>query len=100
MDAKSAMLIALGILAIVFIVFFLIFRSKGKGKIKGPWGMGIEVEGSNEPVSKPGVKIKGAEAGGNVRATDATGRGVDIEDIKAEGDIDVSSSPGAPPPKT
>jgi hypothetical protein len=99
MDKTTAALIGLGILALVFIAFFAVFRNKGKGKIKGPFGMGLEVEGSNEPASQSGVKIKDANAGENVRAKDSTGRGVDLEKIKAKGDIEATSSSGDPPPK-
>ena len=99
MDAKTATVIVFGILIVGFIVFFAIFRKKGKGKIKGPWGMGMEVEGSNEPSSQPGVQLKDAQAGGNIRARDATGRGLSGEKLKAGGDIEVTSSPGEPPPK-
>jgi hypothetical protein len=96
-DKTTAILIALGTLALVFIIFFLVFRNKGKGKIKGPFGMGIEVEGSNE--SLPGVKVTGMQAGGNIRATDSSGRGVSAEKLKAIGDIDISNSSGGSIPK-
>ena len=102
MDKTTAALIALGILALVFIAFFAVFRSKGKGKIKGPFGTSLEVEGANEPAAQPGVRVKDAQAGGNIRAQDSAGHGVDAEKLKAKGDIDLSTSGpgGTPPPKT
>jgi hypothetical protein len=101
MDKTTAIIIALGILALVFIAFFAVFRSRGKGKIKGPFSTGIEVEGANEPESPVGVRVKDARAGGNLRAQDATGRGVDAEKVRAEGDIELGSTGGgaAAPPK-
>jgi hypothetical protein len=99
MDKTTAIVVSLGILAIAFIAFFLIFRNKGKGKIKGPWGMGIDVEGSNETTPQPGVDIKDAQSGGSIRVKDATGKGVVAQKLKADGDIEVSSSPGTPPKK-
>ena len=97
MDKTTAVLIGLGILALVFIAFFAVFRNKGKGKIKGPWGMGIEVEGSNQNTPQPGVDVKDAQAGGNIRVSDATGEGAVAQKLKADRDIEISSSPGAPP---
>ena len=93
MDKTTAILIALGILALVFIAFFAVFRTTGKGKIKGPFGTGIEVEGSNEPQSKSGVTVEDAQAKGNVRAKDETGQGVTAKKLKAGGDIDLTNSP-------
>jgi len=99
MDKTTATLIGLGILALAFIAFFYVFRHKGKGEISGPLGLKLKVEGSNEPASQPGVNIKDAEAGGNLRARDTTGRGVDLEKVKAKGDIEATSSGGDLPPK-
>jgi hypothetical protein len=62
MNGTTATLIALGLIALVFISFFAVFRSKGKGKIKGPFGMGIEVEGSNDTNLKRGDQMQGATA--------------------------------------
>jgi hypothetical protein len=44
------------------------------------------------------VRLKDAQAGGNIRMH-ATGGGADAEKLKAKGDIEVTSSPGLPPPK-
>jgi hypothetical protein len=97
MDKTTAVLISLGILALVFIAFFAVFRTRGKGRIKGPFGMGIEVEGSNESQAKPGVAVKDAQAAGNIRVRDTTGQGVVAEKLKAGGDIDLTNSPGSSP---
>jgi hypothetical protein len=99
MNKPTATIICLGILALAFLGFFAVFRKKGKGKIKGPFGMGVEVEGSNEHASRPGVQLKDAQAGGGIRATDNTGQGVVAEKLKAGLDIEISNSGGDAPPK-
>jgi len=98
MDKTTALVIVLGILALVFVAFFAVFRSKGKGKIKGPWGTGLEVEGSNETQR---TRVRDVDAGRNVRVTETGGRGVDASKLKAGEDVDISSSSsgGASPPK-
>jgi membrane-bound ClpP family serine protease len=100
MDKTTAALIGLVILALVFIAFFAVFRNRGKGKIKGPFGMGIDVEGSNESQSKAGVTVEDAQADGSIRAKDGTGQGVAAKKIKAGGDIELTNSPSDLPPKT
>src|SRR5258705_287900 len=101
MDKATAIVIVMGILALVFVGFFAVFRSKGKGKIKGPFGTGLEVEGANDPPPATGVRIKDAEAGGSVRADNKGTGGVDLEKVKATGDITATNAPGQeqPPPK-
>jgi hypothetical protein len=98
MDKTTAIVVALGILALVFVGFFAVFRTRGKGKLKGPWGMGLDVEGSNEAQQ---TRVKDVEAGGNVRVAETGGRGVDASKLKAGGDVDISSSSGGgtSPPK-
>jgi hypothetical protein len=100
MDKTTAILIALGILALAFIAFFAVFRKQGKGKIKGPFGMGMEVEGSNESQTKSGVTVEDARAKGCIRANDGTGQGVAAKKLKAGGDIELTNSPCDSPPKT
>ena len=102
MDKVTAALIALGVLALVLIAFFAVFRSKGRFKAEG-LGVKVQAEGENAPpagagTSAPGVRIKNVEAGGNVRAEDHTGRGVDVEGAKAiRGDVTATSE--SPRPK-
>jgi len=47
MDKTTAIVLTLAILSLVFIAFFAVFRKSGKGKINGPFGIGLEVVGSN-----------------------------------------------------
>lgn len=98
MDKTTAIVVVLAILALVFVAFFAVFRTRGKGKIKGPWGMGLDVEGSNEPQQ---TRVKDVKAGGSVRVTESGGRGVDASKLKASGDVEISSSSGGgtSPPK-
>lgn len=91
MDKNTAMLIALGIFALVFIGFFAVFRKKGKGRIKGPFGMDVDVEGANE---QPQTRVTGADAGGNMCITESGGRGLEASKLKSGGDMDISSSSG------
>src|SRR5262245_37422874 len=101
MDTSTATLIGLGILAIVLIIFFVRFGGKGRFKLKTKYGE-VKAEGENPlpPTTvPPGVKIKDAEAGGNVSAQSATSGGVEFEKIKAKGDIEARHSPGESPPK-
>jgi hypothetical protein len=103
MDKTTALLIGLGILALLAIAFFAVFRGKGKLNVKSPLGS-LKAEGENPPppATVPGgVKIKDAEAGRNIRAQSQGAGGVDLEKVKAKGDITAtSSSTDQPSPKT
>ena len=103
MDTGTVALIALGIVALVAIAFFAVFRGRGKVRLKGPGEMSLKAEGENPPppaAVPAGVRIKDAEAGQNLRAQSTGAGGVDLEKVKAKGDIEATSSPGSPPPKT
>jgi hypothetical protein len=103
MDKTTALLIGLGILALLAIAFFAVFRGKGKLSVKSPLG-NLNAEGKNPPLPAMvpgGVKIKDAEAGRNIRAQSQGAGGVDLEKVKAKGDITAtSSSTDQPSPKT
>ena len=98
MDNTLAVVIVAAIFAGIVIFFFTRFLGKGKFKIKTALGE-VSAEGSNPTTPSPapaGLNIKDIQAGGNIRAKDETGKGLSAEKLKADGDIDVSSSP----PKT
>lgn len=102
MDKLTASLIGAGILAVVVIAFFTIFRGKGKLWIKTRFGQ-VKAEGENPPPPNAvagGVKIKGADAGRNLTAHSSDEGGVDLEKVKAKGDIKATHTPGNLPPKT
>ena len=100
MDTTTAAVIVIVVVlfGLIILGFVWRYRTKGKAQIKGPFGTGLKVEGENAP--GPGVRLKDAQAGGSIRAQDATGRGADAEKLNAKGDIEVTSSSGPPPPKT
>jgi hypothetical protein len=93
MDTTIVIIIA--IFALVVVVAFLLFRQRAKASIKGPGGMGVEIDASNQPDQPvPGVKVKDAKSrGGGLVADDQTGRGADVERVEVQDDILVSSTP-------
>jgi hypothetical protein len=61
--------------------------------------MGIKVEGESQTPLQPAVKISDAQAGRNVIGEDATGRGVDMEKVRASNDIKAINYSSNSPPK-
>ena len=100
MDFTVAALIGLGILALLLIAFFAVFRGKGRFKVKTQFGEAT-AEGENPPVTSvpAGVRIRDADAGKNVHAHSGTSGGVDIEKVKAAGEIQATHSQPDSPPK-
>jgi hypothetical protein len=101
MNSTQAILIGLTVVAAVIVVFFWIFRGKGKFKIKTTL-VEASAEGENSPPPLDiagGVKIKGAEADGNIMASSGATGGVDLENVKAKGNIEASHNPDVSPPK-
>ena len=102
MDPQAVMLIAVAIFALVVIFLGLRFRGRMKADFKGPLGTGLSVDASNpENLATPGVKVEGARSrAGGLQAADRTGRGADVKDVDAYGDINVTSDPNpkAEPP--
>ena len=99
MDKTTAFVIGLGILGVVGGMFALRYRGKGKLSVKSPLGsLKAEGEDSPPPALVPGgVKIKDADAGRNIRAESAGSGGVDLEKVKAKGDITATSAPSEKP---
>ena len=95
-------IIALALLVVLALGFFLTFTQRGKLLLKG-LGFQLELEGSNDPAaSAPGVKGRDITAEtGSVNAKDKTGRGVDVEGVKAYKNVNLTSedSGGSPNPK-
>jgi hypothetical protein len=98
MEANGVIIIVIIVFAIIIIVAFMIFRTHSKAKIKGPFGIDLEVEGENKPPSS----IAGISAAnitsreGGVTASDGTGRGVDAKKINAKKDVVLTSNPVTP----
>jgi len=95
MDAATiATLIVVGIFALVIVFAFLIFRKQGHAEIKGPFGTGLRVGGSNSRSNRRGgITAKGIRSRqGGMRADERTGSGIDVENINAKDDVILSSS--------
>lgn len=103
MDNTTATLIGLGILVLVIIAFFAVFRGKGKFIIESKFGK-VKAEGENPPPPSAipsGVKIEGAHAGRDVIGhSSSPAGGVDIEKVDAKtGTVKGTHTPGEPIPK-
>ncbi|MBM3188672.1 MAG: hypothetical protein FJZ90_08125 [Chloroflexi bacterium] len=94
MDWNTVVVIVVALFALVAIAAFVRYKQGGKVNIKGPGGMGVNVDATNPPpVSQPGVRMKDVESGRNTTATDGTGRGVDMEGVKSGQDTRATTSP-------
>lgn len=83
LDGNLTLLIALGIIALVAIVYALRYGSSGKTKIQGPFGVSMEAEGHNAQKAdkpKPQPKPEPPASPPEVIA-------IDLEDIKAGGKV-------------
>ena len=110
LDGNSTLLIALGIIALVAIVYAVRYGGSGKTKVSGPFGMSVEAEGKNiqksakpSPKSTPekppafttfnptdvAIDLKNVKAGGNVK-TDAEGK-IKADGVEAGKDFTASS---------
>lgn len=95
MDTQTASLIGLCIL--VLLVIFLAVRYAGriKAAFKLPGGLSVDVDASNpEPTTTPGVRLDGVTSrAGGIQAIDRTGRGADVRNADAYGDVHATSDP-------
>jgi hypothetical protein len=102
MDTMTLLLIGLGILALVVIAFFAVFRGKGKVQLDTKFGK-LKAEGENPPPPKAvpaGVNAEDVNTGGSLIAHSSSEGGVHAKGAKAKGDIRATHLPGEPPPKT
>jgi hypothetical protein len=97
MDVNSVTVIVIAIFAIVIALVLVTFRRRATVGLKGPLGMRLDVDASNEPMpGQAGVRVTDALShGGGLRAADLTGRGAEVERVETEGDIEVSSAQGS-----
>ncbi len=93
------LVLGLGILALLLLSFFAVFRGKGKFTVKTKLGE-ASAEGENPPpattVAK-GVKVSG-KAGRDIRAHSTGEGGVDVA-AEAGGNIHATHKPETIPPK-
>lgn len=79
---------------VVLIVFILALRHRKNLniKIKGPGGWSGEGDASDPTPSRHGVEITNATSkSGGLKAKDATGQGVRVDQVQVEKDIEVTS---------
>jgi hypothetical protein len=106
MDTNTALvwIVVPLIVVIGMVVVFLRFRQRGQARVQGPGGTSLEISGSNDPLPPtPGVRAEGVTSkAGGVEALDQTGRGVDVKQIEAHGDVRLTNAPagGDRTPKT
>ena len=88
-----AAMVIIAIFALVAVAAFAVYRRRADVSIRGPWGTGLDVKGSNEePSSGPGVNVEDAVSrGGGIRAEDKTGRGASVRRVDVQDDILASS---------
>jgi len=98
-DTLTATLIGLAVLALV-LVFALTRFPKVKAGLKG-LGVGLDVEASGEGATdRPGVAAERVVSRqGAFTAEDGTGRGAQVSDVDAHGDVRVTSAPPGGDPK-
>ena len=102
MDTNLTYIIIVGILAVIALVAFFLFRQRTKIELKGPFGTELKVDATNKP-TPPTPAVKGEDIKsrkGGLKAYDETGRGVEVKGVEVEKDVDLKSTadPKAPPP--
>ena len=104
MDTTAIVIIA--ILACIVVAAFLVYRIRAKVSLKGPAGIGLEIDASNQPAaaptpSQPGVHIEDATSKkGGILAEDQTGKGAVVKRVEVQDDIIATSTlPKDTPPK-
>jgi len=97
MDTTTIVIIA--IFACIVVAAFLVYRSRAKVSLKGPAGIGLEIDASNQPPAapippQPGVHVEDAKAKrGDIVLDDQTGKGVIGKQLEAGKDILATSAP-------
>ena len=79
-DGNTTLLIAIGIIALVAIVYAVRYGGSGKTKINGPFGLSVEAEGRNPAkAARPSPQPK-------PEPPPADNVAVDLEDVKVDDD--------------
>lgn len=90
MDTNTTLIVILIVLVVVAVLAVFRFRQRTTVHIKGPFGTGLDVEGSNEtPASAPGVSLQDIKSRkGGLRLDDETGDSLSAKGIEVEKDVD------------
>src|SRR5690349_241782 len=97
MDKSTYALIALGIIGLLTVDFFAVFRGKGKMKIKMPGGISMEAHGENPPphgastVPSNHARISDARSHAGGATAESHGGSATIERVEAYGDLRASA---------
>lgn len=93
MDANTAAVIVAGIFALVIIIAFWRYRQRGGAKVKGPFGISFETEGSNAtPTESTGISATGVRSReGEVVMEESSGGGIRANKVDARGNVTLSS---------
>ncbi|WP_133511582.1 hypothetical protein [Candidatus Thiosymbion oneisti] len=92
MSKNKAMVLVAALVAVVMVVFILVFRDSAAIRAIFPFGTEVSLEGQNAPPPRPGqVEGEGLDAGGDLSAENRVGGDVRVKDAKAQGDIDLST---------
>jgi hypothetical protein len=85
MSQTELALLVVVVFGVIAIVVFLRFQ-RTRVKIKGPAGLGMDVDASDPPA----IRVEDAKSRqGGLSATDETGRGIEGRKIDVEKDIDL-----------
>lgn len=99
MDTTTAVIIVIGLFVLVVIIAFFRFRQQSIAKIKGPFGMSLDIEGKNETRDdRAGITARDVKSHeGGMRAEETTGSGIEIENVDVKKDVVLSSSKAPSP---
>ena len=96
---NTTTIVIIAILACIVVAAFLVYRSKATVSLKGPAGIGLEIDASNQPSTaptppQPGVQIEDATSKrGGILAEDQTGKGTVVRRVEVQDDIIATSTP-------
>lgn len=100
MDTNTAVVLVMGLLALVAGVFFLVYRGRARADFKGPFGIGGSLDGGNDPPRRPGrIEAGGATAGRDLRAVSHTGGDIGAEGATAGRDLHLEIDPEREDPR-
>ncbi|WP_141699153.1 hypothetical protein [Candidatus Thiosymbion oneisti] len=91
MSKNKAMVLVAASVAVVVVVFVLIFRDSVNIRAIFPFGTEVSLKGGDPSPPGPGrIEGEGLDAGGDLSAENRVGGDVRLKDAKAQGDIDLS----------